>query len=88
MPLDFKPRQILEVIPESIDSNFKGEIILLLKIGLNGKMIDYKIVSNTIQIEIALQNAINAAKKSLWEAGKIGNKPVEYWIEKIYKFNM
>jgi hypothetical protein len=88
IPLDYKPRQILEVIPENIDSDIKGEIILLLKIGINGSMIDYRVVSNTINIELALTNALNAAKKSKWEAALVGDKPVEYWIEKIYKFNM
>ena len=88
IPLDYKPRQILEVIPENINSNIKGEIILLLKIGKDGRMIDYQVVSNTIDLEIALINAINAAKKSRWEAGMVGNKLVEYWIEKKYKFNM
>jgi hypothetical protein len=88
MPLDYKPRQILEVIPENIDSDIKGEIILLLKIGTNGKMVDYQVVSNTVEVEIALTNAVKAAKKSKWEAGKVANKSVEYWIEKSYKFNM
>ena len=76
------------MIPENIDGNIKGKIILLLKIGKDGKIIDYRVVSNSTKLEIALTNAINAAKKSRWEAGMVGNKLVEYWIEKSYKFNM
>ncbi len=85
--LPFIPKQILEVLPRNIDNDVSGYIQLKLKIGTDGKVIDYKLVANTTGSKEYLQNVIEAAFKSRWEPVKIKNSEVEYWIDKTYTFN-
>ncbi len=87
MPLSFRPKQILEVIPQNVDKDIKGEVILQLKINADGKVSNYRIVKNSTNSNQCIDSAIRAAKRSIWESAIINNRPVEYWIEKIYKFN-
>jgi hypothetical protein len=88
LPKGYRPRQILEVVPQTVNEAYSGEIVLQLKIGKKGQVIDYRIIINTTQSQDCLNNAIEAAKKSLWEAAIVNGNPVEYWIEKVYRFNM
>jgi hypothetical protein len=88
LPLSYKPRLILEVIPKNIDENISGEIILQLKIGSTGKVKNYRVIKNTTNSPLYLKEAIQAAQKSIWEAAVVNGQPVEYWIDKIYRFNM
>jgi hypothetical protein len=88
LPLPYKPRQIVEVIPGNVDKEITGEIILQLKIGLSGKVNNFRIIKNSTNSQTCLEEAISAAKKSLWEAAVMNGQTVEYWIEKIYRFNM
>lgn len=88
LPLSHKPRLILEVIPKTITENIRGEIILQLKISGTGTVKNYRVIKNTTNSALCLKEAIQAAQKSIWEAAVVNGKPVEYWIDKIYRFNM
>jgi len=88
VPLSFKPRQILEVVPQNVNEDIRGIIILQLRIGISGKVTNYRVILNSTDSDVCLQNAIDAAKKSVWEAAVVNDKPVIYWIEKTYKFNL
>lgn len=88
LPLETQPRQIIEVVPQNPGSEISGEIILLLRIGQDGRMKDYRLVSNSTRNEKALSSALQAARRSQWEATKVNGQIVEYWIEKIYRFNL
>ena len=85
--LPFVPRQILEVLPQNVDENIKGLIVMELKIGTDGKVIEYKVISNTTGSQKYLQSVITAAYKSKWESVKIKDNNVVYWVEKTYRFN-
>jgi hypothetical protein len=85
--LPFVPRQILEVLPKNVEKNTKGYIELSLKIGTDGRVIEYKIIGNTTGSDQVLQSVIMAAYKSKWEPIKIKNNKVIYWVEKTYSFN-
>jgi hypothetical protein len=85
--LSFLPRQIFEVIP-AVPSNCNGEILLRLKIGTNGKMVEFKVVKNNTKNRICLEKVVEAVKKSRWESAIVCGKAVEYWIEKSYIFNL
>ena len=67
---------------------FKPRKNLQLKIGKNGRVIDYRVVLDNTNSKKCLDHAIEAAKKSIWEAAVVNGKAVEYWIEKTYKFNL
>jgi len=88
LPEGYRPRQLLEVVPEKVADEIKGEIVLALRIGENGKVIDYRILQNVTQSLICQEHALKAAQASLWESANVNGKPVEYWIEKTYKFNV
>lgn len=85
--LPFVPKQILEVLPQNVDDNIKGLIELELKIGIDGKVIEHKIIANTTGSQKYLQSVITAAYKSRWEPVKIKNSKIVYWVEKTYRFN-
>jgi len=85
--LPFVPRQILEVLPQNTDENIKGLIVIKLKIGTDGKVIEHKVITNTTGSQKYSQSVINAAYKSKWEPVKIKANNVVYWIEKTYRFN-
>jgi len=85
--LPFVPRQILEVLPENIDENIKGLIVIKLKIDTDGKVVEFKVMSNTTGSQKFLQSVINAANKSKWQPVKIKNNNIVYWVEKTYRFN-
>lgn len=84
--LPFVPRQILEVLPQNIEGE-KGEILLLLKIGKDGFVKEYKVIINTIDDPLGLKNVLEAAYKSRWEKLKMEGTQIEYWVEKKYRFN-
>ena len=85
--LPFVPRQILEVLPKKIDDDVKGFVNLQLKIGTDGKVIEYKVIKNTTGSNDVLNQVIDAAYRSKWEPIKIKNNKVVYWVEKTYNFN-
>lgn len=84
--LPFIPRQILEVLPQNVEGA-KGEIILMLKISVDGSVKEHKVIYNTTDDQLCLKNTLEAAYKSRWEKIKMEGTKIEYWIEKTYKFN-
>ncbi len=84
--LPFVPKQILEVLPHNSDEDVNGYVDIKLKIGTNGKVIEYKIIANTTGSQKYLQSVIDAAYKSRWEPVKINSNKVVYWVEKTYTF--
>lgn len=85
--LPYVPRQILEVLPERTNPELVGTIRLLLLIGRDGKMKDFKLLENTTHSDKLLENVIKAVRKSRWEQVSIAESAVEYWIQKTYNFN-
>jgi hypothetical protein len=85
--LPYIPRQILEVLPQNVGSDAKGHVDIILKIGTDGKVLEYKIIANTTGSKEILQSVIAAAYKSKWEPVKINNNKIVYWVEKTYSFN-
>jgi hypothetical protein len=85
--LNSEPRQILEVLPQQSEGEFKGSVTLKLKINENGKVADYKIVTSDLNCNDCINNILSAAYKSVWEPAVIKGKTEEYWIEKTYNFN-
>ncbi len=84
--LPFVPRQILEVLPEQDDIN-KGTVILALKIGKDGRVIEHMLLMNSTKKDEVLKKVLAAAYKSKWQTVKMEGNKVEYWIEKTYSFN-
>lgn len=84
--LPFIPRQTLEVLPPNVEGA-KGEIILLLKISVDGSVKEHKVIYNNTDDQLCLKNTIEAAYKSRWEKIKIEGTKIEYWIEKKYRFD-
>lgn len=84
--LSSMPRQVLEVVPRAGES-ISGIIQLSLRIGKDGKVKEYKVLSNTTSSDEVLQEVLRAVKQSMWEPVVINNVRYEYWIEKTYKFN-
>ena len=84
--LPYIPRQIVEVLPKVNDLKVHGEVTLRLLIDTNGKMKDYKVISNSTGNPLCLQRVIDAARKSRWEVIHLNENKVEYWLTKQYKF--
>ncbi len=84
--LPFIPKQILEVLPNNTDGDITGYIDLKLKIGIDGKVIEYIVIANTTGSNKYLHSVIAAAYKSRWEPIKINNNKIDYWVEKTYTF--
>lgn len=85
--LPYVPRQILEVLPKNVDENTKGYVEIKLKIGTDGKVLEYRIIANTISSHQCLEKVVAAAYKSRWEPVKIDNNKIVYWVNKTYNFN-
>lgn len=88
LPEGFRPKQILEVIPEKVSDLYNGLVILALKIGKKGMVIEHRVIKNTTGSGECVQQAIKAASSSIWEPAIIDGRPVIYWIEKTYQFNI
>ncbi|HGY56468.1 MAG TPA: hypothetical protein ENK44_12230 [Caldithrix abyssi] len=84
---DRQPRQLVEVVPEEIDEEIRGVIVLSLKIGRNGKILQHKVIKNSTRSERALQKVLRAAYRSRWEPAIFSGKTIEFWIEKTYVIN-
>lgn len=85
--LPFIPRQVLEVVPENPDLQVSGEITLSLRIGVDGKVKEHRLISNSTQSDNCLKTVLDAAYKSRWQIITIDEKNYEYWIEKTYRFD-
>lgn len=85
--LPVQPRQILEVVPQNTDKQLQGEITLMLRIGMDGKVKEERILSDTIKDSDCLEQVLSAARMSRWQPVRIKGQKVEYWIEKSYIFD-
>ena len=84
--LPYIPRQIVEVLPRVDDLKVHGEVTLRLLIDTNGRMKDFKVISNSTGNPICLKRVIEAARKSRWEVIRLNQSKVEYWLTKQYRF--
>jgi hypothetical protein len=84
--LPYTPRQLYEVLPEGTNETIAGEIKLSLKVDVDGKVIDYLIIFNSINNKSDRDDVIKAALRSRWAPAVIDGRPVIYWVEKSYKF--
>lgn len=84
--LPYIPRQIVEVLPRVDDLKVHGEVTLRLLIDTNGRMKDFKVISNSTGNPICLKRVIEAARKSRWEVIQLNQNKVEYWLTKQYRF--
>lgn len=85
--LPFIPRQILEVFPQLSEKNVAGEIVLNLRVGIDGVVKEHKTLKNTTGSSKCLSDVVLAAYKSKWQAVTYKGSKIEYWVEKSYKFN-
>jgi hypothetical protein len=84
--LPYTPRQLYEVLPEGINEEIEGEIKLVLKINIDGTVIAYRTIYNSINNKAYRDRIIEAALRSRWDPAVINGRPVIYWVEKSYKF--
>jgi hypothetical protein len=87
MPEGFRPKQILEVVPEKVNPAYQGVVVLALQIGTKGTVRAYRLLKNTTGAGECERRAVEAAKASIWEPAVINGHPATYWIEKTYRFN-
>ncbi len=85
-PVRSAPRQIFEVLPANDDNEVNGWLQLSLKINKNGRVVDHRILYNTLDCEDCLNNIINAAYRSRWEPASVNGKNTDYWVVKSYTF--
>lgn len=85
--INYKPRQIFEVVPKFADENIKGEVNLFLQIDSEGNVKNYKILNNTLDCPDCLQKILSAINKSKWKPAIINGRKTELWVKKKYKFN-
>ncbi len=88
LPAEIPARPVLELYPDVSGISCKGYVHLLLLVNILGKIETVEVVENTTGSRQCLERAIRAAKKSLWQPARVGNKPVKSWVSKTYKFNL
>jgi len=81
------PRQVLEVLPEKSSSELEGKINLYLKIDESGKVVEHKILLNSVECDDCLKKVLSAAYQSRWDPAIRNGRQIEYWVEKSYSFN-
>ncbi len=81
------PRQIFEVVPAGGDNEFNGRLQLSLKIDKNGRVVDHRILYNSLDCTACLNDIIKAAYRSKWEPATVDGKNADYWVVKSYMFN-
>jgi TonB family protein len=88
LPDGFRPKQILEVVPEKVSQIYRGVVVLALKIDRKGMVSEVRLLKNTTGTGECEQKAVKAARASIWEPAVVSGHPVTYWIEKTYRFNI
>lgn len=86
-PVRSMPRLIFEVVPSDGENKFNGKLGLSLKINEDGKVVDHKILFNSLDCSDCLNSIIQAAYKSKWEPAIVDGKKSDFWVEKSYTFN-
>jgi hypothetical protein len=87
LPAESMPRLIYEKVPSEGENKFNGELQLSLKINENGKVVDHRILSNSMDCTNCLNEIIQAAYKTKWEPAIVDGKKIDYWVVKSYAFN-
>lgn len=80
-------RQLFEVMPQKPDFPVRGQITLSLKIGIEGTVLEYRILQNTIGSNLYLQQVLEVLKKSRWQPAQINGENIESWIKKTYRID-
>ena len=80
------PRLIFEVMPAAGDNTFSGKLQLSLKINENGRVIDHRIIFNSLGCTKCLDEIVRTAYKSKWEPAMANGKKEDYWVIKTYTF--
>ncbi len=82
------PRLLYEVVPAGgEEDDYHGRLQISLKINPDGKVIDHRILFNSLDCFDCLNNLIRAAYKSKWEPAAVNGKNEDYWVVKSYTFN-
>ncbi len=88
VPAEIPARPILEVYPDVSGTSCKGFVRILVLVDNQGKVTSVEILDNTTGSQKCLDLAIKAAKQTQWLAAKVGDKTVDSWVTKTYKFNV
>lgn len=83
------PRPVFQKMPE-LDKNAKeinGRVLLLLKVGTQGQILDLVVGQNSTQSDKAVQAAIRAVRQSRFRPGTIDGKAAEMWMRLEYGFD-
>ena len=81
------PRLTYEILPENKEKLISGTLNLSLKIDQTGKVIEHKILRNSIECEKCLKNLIDIVYKSRWEPAYKNGSRITDWVQKSYVFN-
>ncbi len=82
------PRLLYEVVPAGgEEDDYHGRLQISLKINTDGKVIDHRILFNSLDCVDCLNNLIRAAYKSKWEPAAVNGTNEDYWVVKSYSFN-
>ncbi|MBT8386536.1 MAG: energy transducer TonB [Ignavibacteria bacterium] len=85
--ISMMPRQVLEVLPEKSSALIDGKISLYLKIDESGKVVEHKVLLNSVECDDCLKKVLSAAYQSRWDPAIRKGKQIECWVEKSYSFN-
>lgn len=81
------PRLLYEVVPAGGQEDYHGSLQISLKINQDGKVIDHRILYNSLDCPDCLNELIKTAYKSKWEPAAVNGRNEEYWVVKSYSFN-
>jgi len=81
------PRLTYEVLPQDKEHLISGALSLSLKIDKSGKVVEHKILQNSIECEECIGKIINIAYKSKWEPAYKNGAKITDWVRKSYVFN-
>ena len=80
------PRLLYEVVPAGGEDNYHGSLQLSLKINEDGRVIDHRILFNSLDCPECLNHLIKTAYKSKWEPAIVNGIKEDYWVVKSYTF--
>ena len=84
---EISPTQLLEVLPNKKNKNFRGSLSLRLKIDNSGKVAEHVILFNSLDCEDCIKEIISAVYRSVWQPAIKNGSEIEFWVEKSYTFN-
>jgi hypothetical protein len=81
------PRLTYEILPENKENLISGTLNLSLKIDKTGRVIEHKILRNSIECERCLKKLIDIVYRSRWEPAYKNGSRIADWVQKSYVFN-